>query len=103
MTEAVEQLKSQARALSVPERADLAHFLMTSLEPEEEGVQEAWRAEIDRRVAEIRNGSAVGRRPVGGRSLGRVAGALPVKPVTVPIPPLSAAAKRPTREGRMLN
>jgi len=61
MTEAVEQLKSQALSLSVPERADLAHFLLTSLEAEEEGVQEAWQAEIDRRVAEIRNGSAVGR------------------------------------------
>jgi putative addiction module component (TIGR02574 family) len=61
MTEAVEQLKSQASALSVPERADLAHFLLTSLEPEEDGVDEAWRAEIDRRVVEIRSGSAVGR------------------------------------------
>jgi putative addiction module component (TIGR02574 family) len=61
MTEAVEQLKSQVRGLSVPERADLAHFLLSSLEPEEEGVQDAWRAEIDRRVTEIQNGTAVGR------------------------------------------
>jgi putative addiction module component (TIGR02574 family) len=61
MTEAVEQLKSQAGALSAPERADLAYFLLSSLEPEEEGVQEAWRAEIASRVAEIRGGSAVGR------------------------------------------
>jgi putative addiction module component (TIGR02574 family) len=61
MTEAVEQLKTQARTLSVPERAELAHFLLTSLDTEEEGVQEAWRAEIERRVAEIRNGSATGR------------------------------------------
>jgi putative addiction module component (TIGR02574 family) len=61
MTQVVEQMKSQALSLSVPERADLAHFLLTSLEPEEEGVEEAWRVEIGRRVAEIRNGSAVGR------------------------------------------
>jgi putative addiction module component (TIGR02574 family) len=61
MTEAVEQLKSQASALSAPERAELAYFLICSLEPEEEGAQDAWRAEIARRVAEIRNGSAVGR------------------------------------------
>jgi putative addiction module component (TIGR02574 family) len=61
MTETVEQLKPQARSLSAPERADLAYFLLASLEPEEEGVQEAWRAEIIRRVAEIRDGSAVGR------------------------------------------
>jgi putative addiction module component (TIGR02574 family) len=61
MTNAVEQLKAQARHLSAPERADLAHFLLTSLEPEEEGVEEAWRTEIARRVAEIRAGQAVGR------------------------------------------
>jgi putative addiction module component (TIGR02574 family) len=61
MTEAVEQLKSRASTLSVPERAELAYFLLSSLEPEEDGAQEAWRAEIARRVAEIRGGSAVGR------------------------------------------
>jgi len=61
MTEAVEQLKSQASTLSAPERAELAYFLLSSLEPEEDGVQEAWRAEVARRVAEIRGGSAVGR------------------------------------------
>jgi putative addiction module component (TIGR02574 family) len=61
MTEAVEQLKSQVSALSAPERAELAHFLLTSLEPEEEGAREVWRVEIARRVAEIRGGSALGR------------------------------------------
>lgn len=61
MTEAVEQLKSQASVLSAPERAELARFLLASLAPEEESVQEAWQAEITRRVAEIRGGSAVGR------------------------------------------
>jgi putative addiction module component (TIGR02574 family) len=61
MTETVEQLKSQAGALSVPERAELAYFLLTSMEPEEEGAEQAWRAEIARRVAEIRSGQAKGR------------------------------------------
>lgn len=61
MTEAVEQFKSQVGTLSVPERADLAYFLLTSLEPEEEGAEAAWRDEIARRVAEIRSGLAVGR------------------------------------------
>ena len=61
MTETVERLKSQACTLSVPERADLAYFLLTSLEPEEEGVEEAWRVEIARRVADIRSGQAKGR------------------------------------------
>ena len=35
MTEAVEQLKSQASSLSAPERAELAYFLLSSLEPED--------------------------------------------------------------------
>lgn len=61
MTVTIEQLKSQAGTLSVPERAELAYFLLTSLEPEEEGSDEAWRAEMARRVAEIRNGEAKGR------------------------------------------
>jgi putative addiction module component (TIGR02574 family) len=61
MTAAVEQLKSQASTLSAPERADLAYFLLSSLQPEEEGVEAAWRAEIARRVADIRSGIAVGR------------------------------------------
>ena len=61
MTEAVEQLKSQAITLSAAERADLAHFLLTSLEADEEGAEDAWRKEIARRVREIRNGQAVGR------------------------------------------
>ncbi len=61
MTEAVEQLKSKVGTLTVPERADLAYFLLTSLEPEEEGAEAAWRVESARRVAEIRSGQAVGR------------------------------------------
>lgn len=61
MTEAVERLKTQVSALSDAERADLAYFLLTSLEPEEEGVKETWREEIARRVADIRSGNAVGR------------------------------------------
>ncbi len=61
MTETVEQLKSRAVALTVPERADLAYFLLASLEPEEEGIEGAWRDEIDRRVDEIRSGHAIGR------------------------------------------
>lgn len=61
MTETVEQLKSSVRNLTVPERAELAYFLLTLLEPEEEGAEEAWRSEISRRVAEIRSGQARGR------------------------------------------
>jgi putative addiction module component (TIGR02574 family) len=58
MTETVERLKSQVVGLSGPERADLAYVLLESLEPAEEGVDEAWRVEIARRVTEIRDGRA---------------------------------------------
>ena len=61
MSEAVEQIKAQACALSVPERAELAYYLLSSFEPEEEGVEEAWRDEIAQRVKQIRDGTATGR------------------------------------------
>ncbi len=61
MTETVEQLKSSTGALTLSERADLAYFLLTSMEPEDEGAEAAWRVEIARRVAEIRSGHAVSR------------------------------------------
>jgi len=61
MSEAVEQLKSQACALSASERAELAYFLLSSLECEDADAGPAWGEEIARRVAEIRSGAAVGR------------------------------------------
>ncbi len=61
MTEAVEQLKSRVGNLTIPERADLAYFLLTSLEPEETGAEAAWEIEIDRRIAEIQSGKTEGR------------------------------------------
>lgn len=45
----------------MPERVDLAYFLLTSLAPEEEGAETAWEIEIGRRLAEIESGQAVGR------------------------------------------
>jgi putative addiction module component (TIGR02574 family) len=61
MTATVEQLKSQAKTLSAAERADLAYFLISSLDDEMDvGVEETWNTEIDRRVAEIESGIAVG-------------------------------------------
>ena len=56
----VEQWKSQLGSLPQPERAELAHFLLQTLEPEDEGVEAAWAAEVARRVAQIRSGEAVG-------------------------------------------
>jgi len=57
----VERYKSQLEKLSREERAELAYFLLSSLEPEEEGAAAAWDAEISRRVAEIRSGTANGK------------------------------------------
>jgi putative addiction module component (TIGR02574 family) len=61
MTAAVEQLKARFMTLSSPERAELATFLLSSLEPEEEGAEDAWQTEIARRVADILAGTASGR------------------------------------------
>ena len=60
MTEAVTRMVAQLDDLSQEERADLAHAVLLSLEPEEEGVAEAWNRELARRFARIRNGEAVG-------------------------------------------
>ncbi len=61
MTEAVTQILAHLDRLSQQERADLAYAFLCSLEPEEEGVREAWDAELRRRVAEIRTGQVIGK------------------------------------------
>jgi putative addiction module component (TIGR02574 family) len=61
MAETLEQFKSQLRRLTTKERADLAYYLLESLDSAEEGTDAAWNIEISRRVAEIRAGHAVGK------------------------------------------
>jgi putative addiction module component (TIGR02574 family) len=62
MTQAVADILARIDTLSQQERAELAYAFVCSLEPEEEeGVAEAWDAELSRRVAEIRSGQAVGK------------------------------------------
>jgi putative addiction module component (TIGR02574 family) len=66
MPATIEQVTHEALTLSETERAYLASTLLRSLEPEdldqeEQGVDEAWEAEIIRRVEEIRLGTAQGR------------------------------------------
>jgi putative addiction module component (TIGR02574 family) len=54
-------MKSEACRLSSRERAELAHYLLSSLELEEDPDAEAeWDSELTRRAAEIENGSVVG-------------------------------------------
>ena len=65
MTEVIESIKSQVLGLPTADRVELVSFLLDSLEPDDETEQE-WRAEISRRVADIRSGRAVGRPLEGG-------------------------------------
>jgi putative addiction module component (TIGR02574 family) len=52
------ELLRQALSLSVEERADLAGQLIESLDSKEsKGVQHAWDAEIERRMAELDSGA----------------------------------------------
>ena len=57
----VDGYKTQLEKLSREERAELAYFLLSSLEPEEDGAAAAWDAEISRRVVEIQSGKANGK------------------------------------------
>jgi putative addiction module component (TIGR02574 family) len=53
----VGELKDKAARLSESERAELALALIESLDREvEAGVDEAWRIEVERRIAEIDRG-----------------------------------------------
>lgn len=54
------RILEEALALPAAERAKLAASLISSLETEEdEEVEQAWRAEVARRVEELDNGTAV--------------------------------------------
>ena len=57
----VEQLTHEALTLSENERAHLAQTLLQSLEPAEDGVEQAWTVEVSRRLELVRQGTAQGR------------------------------------------
>ena len=61
MNSVIDRWKTQLIVLPPSERVELAHFLLSSLEGEDEGVEAAWDAEASRRVAEIHSGRATGR------------------------------------------
>jgi putative addiction module component (TIGR02574 family) len=61
MSPSLEQIKSTLSELPPSEKAELAYFLLDSLEPADEGVAEAWRVELRRRAAEIRSGKVIGK------------------------------------------
>jgi putative addiction module component (TIGR02574 family) len=61
MSETAERLKTELAQLPPQDRAELAHFLIHSLEEGADADAEAaWDAELARRMAEIWSGSAVG-------------------------------------------
>jgi putative addiction module component (TIGR02574 family) len=68
MAVAIEKLKAELGELTEQERADLAHFLLVSLDKapagldgEESQIEEAWAAELGRRGEEIESDKAVGK------------------------------------------
>jgi len=62
MAATIEQLTQDALTLSELDRAHLAQTLLRSLEPiAEEGVEEAWDAEVARRLERVQQGAAEGR------------------------------------------
>lgn len=57
MTIAVRELYEKASHLSAQDRAELAGLLLASIEdPADDGVEEAWATEIERRMADYRAG-----------------------------------------------
>lgn len=62
MAATLQKVSEDALRLSDRERAELAHKLLVSLEgAPEAGVEEAWDAEITKRVARVKEGKAKGR------------------------------------------
>lgn len=58
MRRSAQKLFEEAMRLDPEERAALTGLLIESLDPEsEEGVEEAWVAEIERRMAEVDSGA----------------------------------------------
>ena len=61
MPPTTEQFKTELGKLTAKDRAELAHFLIESLEGEpDDDWEAAWKVELDRRMAGIENGTVVG-------------------------------------------
>lgn len=59
MSPEVSELLKRAMALPVDERAALANTLLDSLETTTQSVDEAWDAEVTRRIEDLKTGKAV--------------------------------------------
>lgn len=61
MPATIKQITHEALTLPESDRAHLAQTLLQSLEPAEEGVEQAWASEVGRRLERVRAGTAQGR------------------------------------------
>ena len=60
MSTTLEDLKTTLASLPLPERAELAHHLLRTLEPIEEGAAAEWLALAERRMVDVHAGRVVG-------------------------------------------
>lgn len=61
MTETAQLLRTELAQLNSEDRADLAYYLLESLDEKvDPNVEVAWDAELDRRIAEIESGNVKG-------------------------------------------
>lgn len=60
MSTMLDELKSTVSGLPVPERAELAHYLLSTLESPDEGAPAEWLAVAEERMSEIHSGRVVG-------------------------------------------
>jgi putative addiction module component (TIGR02574 family) len=61
MTETAEKLKLELSQLSAQERAEIAHFLIQSLDSDVDNeVEAAWDTELTLRLEDIQRGTAIG-------------------------------------------
>ena len=60
MAQLLDEIRQNALKLPERDRAGLALDLLTSLESEDSGAEQAWAEEISRRVARIRSGEEKG-------------------------------------------
>jgi putative addiction module component (TIGR02574 family) len=58
MENQLEALEAQALKLTAGERAAFARFLLASLDEDVE-IEDAWAAEVERRIAEVESGSVL--------------------------------------------
>ena len=60
MSATLEELKSTVSSLPAHQRAELAHYLLHTLETPDEGATAEWVALAERRMDEVRTGRVVG-------------------------------------------